>query len=89
MDRHGIFMKIAGLVEKLPAVCIFFLLMMNICLVIKKTGQTFCLKSITRKHLPIMVCFYPIVLHEGQVIGNWDKSVKRGLIDRTFMVPVG
>lgn len=21
--------------------------------------------------------FYPIVLHEGQVIGNWDKSVKR------------
>ena len=56
MDRHGIFMKIAGLVEKLPAVYIFFLLMMNICLVIK-TGQTFCLKSITRKHLPIMVCF--------------------------------
>ena len=56
MDKHGIFMKIAGLVEKLPAVYIFFLLMMNICLVIK-TGQTFCLKSITRKHLPIMVCF--------------------------------
>ena len=22
--------------------------------------------------------FYPIVLHEGQVIGNWDKSVKKG-----------
>ena len=21
--------------------------------------------------------FYPIVLHEGQVIGNWDKSVKK------------
>ena len=55
---------------------IFFLLMMNICLVIK-TGQTFCLKSITRKHLPIMVCFIRFVLHEGQVIGNWDKSVKK------------
>lgn len=22
--------------------------------------------------------FYPVILHEGQVIGNWDKSVKKG-----------
>ena len=25
--------------------------------------------------------FYPVLLHEGQIIGNWNKSVKKGVIN--------
>ena len=57
MDKHGIFMKIAGLVEKLPSSLHLLPSYDEYLLGYKKTGQTFCLKSITRKHLPIMVCF--------------------------------
>lgn len=33
--------------------------------------------------------FYPVILHEGQVIGNWSKSAKKGSdINRVFMVQV-
>ena len=33
--------------------------------------------------------FYPVILHEGQVIGNWSKSAKkRKRINRVFMVQV-
>ena len=74
MDRHGIFMKIAGLVEKLPAVCIFFLLMMNIGY---KDRTDVLPKEYYSKAFTNNGLFYPIVLHEGQVIGNWDKSVKK------------
>jgi len=28
--------------------------------------------------------FFPIVLHNGQVIGNWDKSVKKKSVDLKY-----